>query len=120
MFDQGSTVHYSPWENEKDRLAVCFPCRKKKYENFGILMRRKVRERDGHIYTQYKVVCPICKNSTEAHRSKQIAITEWEGKNNPEDVLKYRSRTPNIALNRETEVLKGDGFSGLKKSTDKT
>ena len=107
-------VRYSPWANEKEKLDACRECRKKGDAQFGSLMRRRIFERNGEIYTEYKVVCNGCKKQTTVHRSKIIAIKEWEGKNQPGDGLKYRSRTPNIALNREAEILKGDDSNGLK------
>lgn len=86
MFDQ-ETTQYSPWMDQDDRMDICYACRKKRHENFGVLKRRRVKERDGNMYSQYKVVCPVCGKHTETHRSKQIAIREWSGKNDPENAL---------------------------------
>ena len=117
MPEQQST-YYSQWTNEKETLSACRPCKINGDTHFGTLMRRRVFERDGDNYTEYKVYCYGCKRSTVPHRSKQIAIKEWEGRNQPGDGLKYRSRTPNIAINREAKAVKGDGSDEHKKSTD--
>ena len=117
------SVSYSPWANEKEQFDACYDCRKKGDARFGTLMKRRIFERDGDMNTEYKVVCPGCKKQTNAHRSKMIAIKEWEGTNRPGDGLRYRtrhpelaesSRIPNIALHREAEILKGDDSNGLK------
>lgn len=112
-------TQYSQWENANEHFIACHECRKNGDAHFGTMMKRRIFERGGEMHTEYKVVCLGCKRQTTAHRSKMIAIKEWEGKNQPGDGLRYRSRTPNIALNREAEILKGDDSNGLKKSTDK-
>lgn len=100
------SIRYSPWTKEKEKYDACMECRKKGNAKFGNLMRRRIFERSGETYTEYKIVCDGCEIQTTPHRSKMIAIKEWEGKNQPGDGLKYRSRTPNIAINREAEILK--------------
>lgn len=118
-------IRYSPWTDDKERFGACKYCRKKGDAHFGTLMKSRIFERDGEMNTEYKVVCHGCKRQTGAHRSKQIAVMEWEGRNQPGDGLRYRSRHPelsegirttNIALHREAEILKGDDSNGLKKS----
>ena len=130
MPEQTST-RYSPWEDKKEQFGQCRECRKKGKNAFGVLMRRRIFERGGDIHTEYKIVCPGCKRQTHAHRSKQITMMEWEGSNEPGEEPKTRNarqetanswalRATNIALNREAEILKGDGSNGSEKSSDKT
>ena len=100
MPEQKSTC-YSQWQREKEQFNACHECRKKGDAHFGTLMKRQIFERNGDVNTEYKVKCMGCNKQTNAHRSKLIAIKEWEGINQPGDGFTYRSRTPNIALNRE-------------------
>ena len=117
------TIRYSPWTDEKERFRACYKCQIKGNIHFGTLMKRRIFERNGDMNTEYKVVCVNCKRQTNAHRSKLIAVKEWEGINQPGDGLRYRTRhpeerdsarTPNIALSREAEDLKGDDSNELK------
>ena len=112
MPEQKST-HYSQWENTNECFVACNKCKKNGDAHYGTLLKRRIFERDGEMHTEYKIMCHVCKNQTNAHRSKMITIKEWEGKNQPGDGLRHRSRTPNIALNREAEILKGDDSNGL-------
>lgn len=109
------TTRYSEWNKTGESFGACQECRKNGYANFGTLMKRRIFERDGNMNTEYKIVCNGCKKQTTAHRSKLLVTKEWEGINLPGDGLNYRSRTPNIAINREAEKLKGDDRDGLKK-----
>ena len=117
---EANTSRKTDWTDEPGTYEQCKKCRKRDFASYGVMMRRRIFERDGSMYSEYKIMCKTCKNQTGAHRSKMITEKEWEGKNRPGDGLKYRTRGPqieartsNIALNREAENSKGDGRNGI-------
>ena len=78
-------IRYSPWKHiMEERYESCFLCKKKKATGFGELWRRYVTERDGDMHIEYKIVCPICGQSTDVHRSKLLTTSEWGWKQDPE------------------------------------
>lgn len=85
----------TPWTEEPGTYEVCIKCRKNKVTSNGVMLRRRLTDREGNVHSEYKIECRMCKRSTGAHRSKLITEKEWEGKQEPEDGLKYRTRKPN-------------------------
>lgn len=102
----------TPWMEEPGKYEQCVKCRKTNYSSYGVMLRRRLFDREGTMHSEYKIVCKNCNRSTGAHRSKLLTEKEWEAKQDPEDELKYRNRnpkkpedirTPNIASYREAE-----------------
>jgi hypothetical protein len=90
---EARSIQYSPWSiDEGSKYELCFPCTQKGKHFRGELLRRYVTGRDGDMHREYKIRCPLCGRSTEAHRSKMVTELEWEAKQQPGDGLKHRDQ----------------------------
>lgn len=88
------TARVTPWTDEPGKYDQCVKCRKVNLESYGVMMRRRLFDREGTMHSEYKIECRMCKRSTGAHRSKLLTEKEWEAKQSPGDGLKYRNRSP--------------------------
>jgi hypothetical protein len=80
---------YTPWTDEPGKCEQCRICKQAHCESYGTMQKRR-HSTDSETYSEYKIVCKLCKQATGAHRSKLITIKEWEGKQEPQDILPHR------------------------------